>query len=78
MKVAGNRWGGSRNLNNPWGFRLTANNLLDNRTKVSNSLSDFLVSEQMAHIMPRVLCLCGTNCYAGALPYIQYPVPLTV
>ncbi|MGK6351903.1 carboxypeptidase regulatory-like domain-containing protein [Parapedobacter sp. DT-150] len=41
----------------PWGFRLTANNLLDNRTKVANSISDFLVSEQITYIMPRVLLL---------------------
>jgi len=40
-----------------WGFRLTANNLLDNRTKMSNSLSDFLVSEQVTYIMPRVWLL---------------------
>ncbi|WP_079716837.1 carboxypeptidase regulatory-like domain-containing protein [Parapedobacter luteus] len=41
----------------PWGFRLTANNFLDNRTKVSNSISDFLASEQVTYIMPRVWLL---------------------
>lgn len=41
----------------PWGFRLTANNLLDARFKVSNSISDFMVSEQFNFILPRVWLL---------------------
>lgn len=43
--------------NSAWGFRLTANNLLNNRTKVNNSISDFLVSEQTTFVLPRVLML---------------------
>lgn len=41
--------------NSAWGFRLTVNNLFDNRSKVNNSISDFLSSEQITYILPRVL-----------------------
>ncbi len=41
----------------PWGFRLTTNNLLNNRTKVSNTISDFLASEQVTNVLPQVWLL---------------------
>lgn len=40
-----------------WGFRLTANNLLDTGVKVRNSISDIIVSEQIDFILPRVWLL---------------------
>ncbi len=40
--------------NNPWGFNLAVNNILNNKTKINNSISDFLISEQTTYILPRV------------------------
>lgn len=43
--------------NNPWGLNFAVNNIFDNRTKISNSISDFLISEQTTNILPRVFLL---------------------
>lgn len=40
--------------NSPWGFNLSANNLLRNKTKINNSISDILISERTTYLMPRV------------------------
>jgi Outer membrane receptor for ferrienterochelin and colicins len=41
----------------PWGVSVMANNLTNNRIKANNSISDFLVSEQLTYVMPRVIML---------------------
>lgn len=43
--------------NSVWGVQLSASNLLDDRTKVNNRISDFLVSEQISYILPRIWLL---------------------
>lgn len=43
--------------NSAWGFRLIAHNLLANKSKASNSITDFLISERMTYVMPRMLLL---------------------
>lgn len=40
--------------NNPWGFNFSVNNILNNKTKINNSISDFLIQEQTTYILPRV------------------------
>ncbi|MBO0330742.1 carboxypeptidase-like regulatory domain-containing protein [[Muricauda] lutisoli] len=39
----------------PWGFEISANNLIDVRFKRQNSFSDFLISDQSTAIMPRIV-----------------------
>lgn len=43
--------------NSSWGNNLAINNLLNNQTKINNSISDFLVSEQKTSVIPRVFLL---------------------
>ena len=43
--------------NSALSFELFANNFLDNKTKNTNTLSDFMVSEQTNFILPRVVML---------------------
>ena len=43
--------------NSPWGFELSAHNLLNNGGKNSNSFSDYMISEQTTYILPRVMLL---------------------
>jgi len=40
--------------NSAWGFNFAVNNVLNNKAKINNSLSDFLISEQTTYILPRV------------------------
>lgn len=40
--------------NKPWGFNFAVNNILNNKTKINNSISDFLIQEQTTYILPRV------------------------
>ncbi len=43
--------------NNPLLFEVFVNNLLDNKAKVTNSFSDYLITEQKTYILPRVFML---------------------
>ena len=43
--------------NNPLRFEIFVNNLLNNQAKVSNSFSDYIVSQQQTVILPRTLML---------------------
>ena len=43
--------------NSPFGFEITANNLLNNNLRNSYSFSDFLISEEVTFVLPRVLLL---------------------
>lgn len=43
--------------NSPWGFEFSANNFLDNRVKISNSFTDYMISEKTTYILPRVVML---------------------
>ncbi|MFI2742141.1 outer membrane beta-barrel protein [Zhouia sp. PK063] len=38
-----------------WTFALSGDNLLNNRYKRSNTISDFIISDQVTYIMPRVI-----------------------
>jgi hypothetical protein len=40
--------------NSPFGFEFSVNNLLDNNEKSSYSLSDYIISERMTYILPRI------------------------
>lgn len=40
-----------------WGFELSANNFLNNTIKITNSFSDYMVSERAIYILPRILLL---------------------
>ncbi|SFD25521.1 TonB-dependent receptor [Flavobacterium phragmitis] len=41
--------------NNPFGFQLSVNNLLDVKKKYSNKFSDYIISEQSTYILPRAI-----------------------
>jgi len=41
--------------NNPFGFQLAVNNLLDIKKKYSNKFSDYMISEQSTYILPRAI-----------------------
>ncbi|MBW1654474.1 TonB-dependent receptor [Flavobacterium quisquiliarum] len=41
--------------NNPFGFQLSVNNLLDVKKKYSNKFSDYMISEQSTYILPRAI-----------------------
>ncbi|BCY27791.1 TonB-dependent receptor family protein [Flavobacterium okayamense] len=43
--------------NNPFRFELSAQNYLNNGTKVNNSFSDFLISNNTTYILPRIVML---------------------
>lgn len=43
--------------NSAWGFRLTANNVLNNQQKNNNRISDYLISEQTTFVLPRIFLL---------------------
>ena len=43
--------------NKPLLFKIFVNNLLNNKIKVSNSFSDYLITEQKTYILPRVFML---------------------
>lgn len=36
----------------PWGFNLSANNFLRNKSKINNTISDIFISEQTTYLMP--------------------------
>jgi len=40
--------------NSAWGFNFSVNNILNNKTKINNSISDFLISEQTTYILPSI------------------------
>lgn len=41
--------------NNPFGFQLSVNNLLDVKKKYSSKFSDYMISEQSTYILPRAI-----------------------
>lgn len=43
--------------NNPFRFELSAQNYLNNGTKINNSFSDFLISNNTTYILPRIVML---------------------
>lgn len=43
--------------NSPWGFELTATNILDTKFKRRNSFSDFLITDEKTFILPRIFLL---------------------
>ena len=43
--------------NNPFRFELSAQNYLNNGTKINNSFSDFMISSSTTYILPRVVLL---------------------
>lgn len=43
--------------NSPWGFELTATNILDTKFKQRNSFSDFLITDEKTFILPRIFLL---------------------
>ena len=43
--------------NNPFRFELSAQNYLNNGTKINNSFSDFLISNNTTYILPRIVLL---------------------
>ncbi|ENA1814155.1 hypothetical protein ABF174_002539 [Flavobacterium psychrophilum] len=43
--------------NNPFEFEIFANNLLDNKVKNNYSFSDYMISEQITYVLPRIFIL---------------------
>ncbi|OYQ33204.1 hypothetical protein CHU92_13150 [Flavobacterium cyanobacteriorum] len=46
--------------NSPWGFDIRVNNFLNNKEKTTSSFSDFTISRQTVHLLPRII-LCGVR-----------------
>ncbi|GAW88559.1 hypothetical protein FPS14_contig00007-0010 [Flavobacterium psychrophilum] len=46
--------------NNPFEFEIFANNLLDNKVKNNYSFSDYMISEQITYVLPRIFILSVT------------------
>lgn len=44
-----------RNIDSPWSFEVTANNLFDNQFLRSNSFNDFLIVDNKTFVLPRII-----------------------